>query len=224
MTVFYPDVSNLQWGSTELTTQGHQKLMDFLSQLRGQGLSGVAHKMSQGSDFIDPYGAICQTWCSQTAFPFIGYHYLDTSDPTAQAANWLAAGGGVNAMFDWEDGGGDLDNFWNVVNAFNVAGVNVALGYMPHWYWNDQGGGDLAPIPQNGISLVSSAYPMGDSVGPPADLYRGCDGDSGEGWATYGGAAPTVWQFTSSARISGITVDCNAYHGTSSQLAQLFTG
>ena len=224
MTVFFPDVSNNQWGSTELTTSGQQNLMDFLSQLRGQGLSGVAHKVSQGSDFIDPYGAICQAWCQTAVFPFIGYHYLDTSDPTAQAANWHAAGGGANAMFDWEQGGGDLDNFWNVVNAFNVAGVNVALGYMPHWYWEEQGGGDLTPIPYNGIALVSSAYPMGDSVGPPKDVYRGCDGDSGEGWAPYGGANPSAWQFTDSARISGVIVDCNAYQGTSDQLAHLFTG
>ena len=224
MTVFYPDVSNVNWGNTELTRDCQQKLMDFLYQLRSQGLSAVAHKVTQGADFVDPYAWLCQTWCQQVRFPFIGYHYIDTSDPAAQAANWKAAGGGANAMLDWENGGGNLDNFWNVVNAFNAVGVNIALAYMPHWYWEEQGGGDLAPIPQNGISLVSSAYPMGDSAGPPADLYRGCDGDTGEGWTPYGGATPTIWQYTDAARISGIFVDCNAFRGTSAQLVQLFTG
>jgi hypothetical protein len=224
VTIFYPDVSNNDWGDEDLTTQGQQNLMNFLSQLRGQGLAGVAHKMSQGSDYIDPYGAICQTWCAQKTFPFIGYHYLDTSDATTQAANWKAAGGGANAMFDWEDDGGDLGNFWDVVNSFNVAGVNVALGYMPQWYWEEQGGAPLAPVPFNGICLVSSAYPMDGSVGLAADLYRGCDGDSGEGWAPYGGATPTIWQFTDSASIAGFNVDCNAFQGSAAALQQLFTG
>jgi lysozyme len=229
MTVFYPDVSNDNWGSTELTTAGQQALMNFLSQLRGQGLSAVAHKMSQGSGYVDPYGAICQTWCAQQVFPFIGYHYATTDDPANQVANWHCARGGNNVMIDFEDvdenGSATLNMgiFWDLVQAFNAANVNVALAYLPDWYANDIGA-DLSQFATSDIALVSSAYPMPDSFGPPRDLYRGCDGDTGEGWAPYHGATPTIWQYTDCARISDINVDCNAYRGTSAQLAQLFTG
>jgi hypothetical protein len=230
VTVFYPDVSNNEWGDEELTTQGQQNLMNFLSQLRGLALAGVSHKMSQGSGYVDPYGAICQTWCAQYKFPFCGYHFATTDDADAQVRNWQAAGGGANVMIDFEQVNDNeeamlnMGIFWDLVYAFNAANINVALAYFPEWYANDIGGVDLSLFGSNGIGLVSSAYPMGYSVGPAADLYRGCDGDSGEGWAAYLGATPTIWQFTSSARIGGFTVDCNAYHGTAAQLAQLFTG
>jgi hypothetical protein len=168
--------------------------------------------MSQGSDFIDPYGAIAQTWCAQNDFPFIGYHYVSTDDPAAQAQNWLAAGGGTNAMFDWEDGSGDLNTFWAVVNAFNDAGVNVQLGYMPRWYLEGAGSGagtDLSPLAANGILLVSSGYPGG--TGYASDLYAQGGGDGGEGWQPYNGATPSAWQFTDSATVGGISpIDCNA--------------
>ena len=223
MTVFYPDVSNNQWGSTELTTAGQQALMDFLSVLRGQGLSGVSHKMSEGADFIDPYGVVCQTWCKTNVFPFIGYHFATSDDAAAQVRNWKAAGGGANVLIDFEAAGVSMATFWDLVFAFNAARINVALAYIPQWF-ADQIGADLSQFAQSGIALVSSAYPMSHWGGPPFDLYRGCGGDSGEGWAPYLGALPTVWQFSDCARIGGLSVDINAYHGTSIQLAQLFTG
>lgn len=220
MTLFYPDVSNNNWGSTQLTVAGQQALQNFLSQLRQQGFAGVSHKMSQGSDFIDPYGALCQSWCDDNDFPFIGYHYVDESDPGAQAANWRAAGGRDNTMFDHEDGSGDMDNFWAVTNGFNAAGVNVALGYIPHWYIGNQ---DLSGLSANGIYLISSGYPMGYAADYASTLYDSCGGDTGSGWAPYNGATPTAWQFTSSAIIAGVSgVDCNAYLGT--DLNVLFGG
>src|SRR6201993_3799201 len=165
MTVFYPDVSNNNWGSSSLTTAGQQNLMNFLSQLRGQGLSAVAHKMSEGSSYVDPYGAICQTWCQQQVYPFIGYHFATADDAGAQVRNWQAAGGGANVMIDFED----VDNgsptlnmsiFWDLVYAFNAVNINVALAYVPQWYADDIGA-DLSAFASSDIALVSSAYRMG---------------------------------------------------------------
>lgn len=220
MTIFYPDVSNNQWGSTSLTTQGRQALLNFLGRLKNEGFAGVSHKMSQGSDFIDPYGAICQDWCDDNDFPFIGYHYVDTSDPAAQAQNWRNAGGRDNAMLDFEDGSGDMGNFWAVTNGFNRAGVNIQLGYIPHWYIGDQ---DLSGLPANGIFLVSSGYPTGYTADYASTLYANSGGDKGQGWNPYNGAAPAAWQFTSSAVVAGLNgVDCNAYLGP--DLTVLFGG
>lgn len=218
MVLYYPDCSNNNWGSEELTDAGQAALLSFLSQLKAEGFSGIAHKMSQGSDFIDPYGAICQSWCDQNQFPFMGYHYVDTSDADAQAANWRAAGGRDQAMFDWEQDSGDLNTFWACTNGFNRAGVNLQLAYDPRWYLEGAGSGagtDISSFASNGILLVSSAYPLGSQAGYASDLYAQCGGDTGEGWSPYdGGPPPAAWQFTSSAIIAGVGgVDCNAYLG-----------
>jgi GH25 family lysozyme M1 (1,4-beta-N-acetylmuramidase) len=203
--LFYPDVANVNWSST-------QDLTNFLSQLVTSGFAGVVHKVTQGADYQDPYWSECQQWCTSNELPYLGYHYLDTSDPTAQAQNWVNSGGGLNAMFDVEDGSGDIDNVWAVTNAFNAVGVNVQLWYLPQWYWNSIGIPDLSQLVSNNIMLVSSSYPGG--TGYASTIYANSGGDTGEGWASYGGATPSAWQFTDSATIAGFTVDCNAYLGS----------
>jgi lysozyme len=227
VTLFIPDVSNDNWGSETLTADGKEALMGFLMGLSGS-YAGVEHKMSQGSDFTDPYGAICQTYCASKTFPFMGYHYATNDNPSAQAANWIASGGGPNAMIDFEqmteDGVAMLTEpqFWSLVNAFNSAAVNVPLAYIPEWYADDIGM-DLTPLAANGIQLISSAYALGYSQGPAKDIYRGCGGDTGEGWNAYrGGPVPTLWQFTSSAMVGTTKVDMNAYRGTKEQLVALY--
>jgi hypothetical protein len=230
VTIFFPDLSNNNWGSEELTDDGQAKQLTFLNQIRSLGLSGLTHKMSEGSGYVDPYGRIAQKYCKENRLPFLGYHFATTDPPAAQVNNWLCAGGGNSVEIDFEgldeNGNPNLNmvQFWDLVYAFNDAGINVALAYLPQWYADDIGA-DLSAFPSSDIPLHSSAYPMGYSVGPPSDVYRGCDGDAGEGWAPYcGGPPPSVWQFTSTASIAGINVDCNAYHGLSTNLVQLFTG
>jgi hypothetical protein len=213
MTIFYPDVSNLQWNSDE-------ELVDFLAQLHPEGFAGVVHKVSEGSYFTDPYWQTCRTWCEQNDLSWLGYHYVTTDDPNTQVAVWNANNGGPNAMLDVEANSGDINNFWNVVNAFNNAGVNVSLAYVPHWYWQEIGSPDLSALAANQISLISSNYP--DGSGYASTIYANAGGDSGAGWNPYGGATPAVTQFTDSADVAGITVDCNAYKGTN--LDALFTG
>ncbi len=111
-------------------------------------------------------------------------------------------------MLDWEANGGDLANLTAVVDAFNNAGVSVQLGYYPHWYWQQQGGGILTRL---ATYLISSGYP--DGGGFASAIYANSGGNTGGGWTPYGGTAPTAWQFTDQARIAGHTVDCNAYLG-----------
>lgn len=212
VTLYYPDVSNNNWDTFDDATK-------FLSQLKPEGFSGVVHKVSEGSYYADPFWPTVREWCENNDLPWLGYHYVTTDNPSAQAANWVANNGGPFAMFDVEANSGDLVNFWAVVNAFNAAGVNVTVAYIPQWYF-DEVGGDLSLLAPNGVSLVSSAYPAG--AGYASTIYAEGGGDSGEGWAPYGGGTPQAWQFTDEALIAGITVDCNAYHGT--DLNQLFTG
>jgi hypothetical protein len=202
MTLFYPDCSNNNWATT-------QAAINFLQQLVPQGFSGICHKVSEGSYYEDPYWPAIQQWCEQHNLPVLGYHYVTTDDAASQARTWRANQGGSSAMLDWENNSGDLANLIAVVDAFNTAGITIQLGYYPQWYWNQQGGGDLSQLAN---ALVASGYPDGN--GYAWTIYTNSNGDTGAGWAPYGGATPGAWQFTDRADIAGLTVDCNAYLGT----------
>jgi lysozyme len=72
-----------------------QHAIDFAG-LMAQGILGVAHKASQGSHFRDPLYASRRTQAFNAGMPFAAYHFLDASDPVAQAQNFKAACG-------WDD-------------------------------------------------------------------------------------------------------------------------
>lgn len=214
--IFYPDVSNRQWTSVD-------QLTAFLSQLHAESFAGVCHKVSQGSDYQDPYWKACRAWCEANDLSWLGYHYATTDDPAAQANNFNANNGGGNVMIDFEQDSGDIDDFWDLVQAFNNANVNVPLAYLPEWYWQQIGSPDLSDLPANGIQLIASNYGSNPS-GFASDIYNQVGGDNGPGWAAYGGCKPAAWQFTNKATIAGITVDCNVHHTPETDLDGFFTG
>lgn len=215
-TLFYPDVSNNNWSSVS-------QLTGFLSQLHAQGFAGVCHKVSEGAGFQDVYWKPCRAWCEANDLSWLGYHFCTTDDPAGQANNFNTNNGGGNVMLDFEQGSGDINNFWAIVQAFNNANVNVSLAYIPRWYWEDIGSPDLSPLPANGIQLVSSDYEQ-DPPGFASDIYHWQGGDDGPGWAAYGGRSPAAWQFTDKASIAGIPVDCNVHHTPETDLDGFFTG
>jgi hypothetical protein len=173
-----------------------------------EGLSGICHKVSEGSYYEDPYWPAVQQWCQQNNFPVIGYHYVTSDDPASQVQTWQGNNGAMLAMLDWEENGGDLSNLTAVVDAFNAAGITVQLGYYPQWYWSQEGGGSLLGLAK---FLVSAAYH--DGSGYASTIYANSGGNTGGGWMPYGNATPGAWQFTNQADIAGFTVDCNAYLG-----------
>lgn len=224
MTLFGPDISNVNFGGPTNPNLG--AVERFVNALRGQAFSFLIAKASQGSDFIDP---TFQTVAAWNTLPLVSYHFVDTSDPAAQAANYVKALDGVKAacMLDFEEVNNDglplltPTDFWDVVGAFNEAGVTVALAYYPAWFADDIGA-DLSELTPNEIGLVSSNYPGG--IGYAWGIYQACGGDKGKGWNTYNGGTPVIWQFTDQAQISGLQVDCNAFRGTLTGLEALLTG
>lgn len=216
MTLFGIDISNNQFGGPDNVNLS--QIAPFMEAVAAAGYSWVEMKASQGSDFIDPYFYAVYAWCSANNFPLVAYHFLDTSPAESQAANCQnAIAGGVGTMLDFESGGGDWSNFQAVQGAFTSAGLKVVLSYVPQWYWNDIGSPNISVAP----GLVSSAYPS-TSGGYGSTLYEDGGGDSGEGWNSYGGGTPQIWQFTDNAVIdpagqySG--VDANAFQGTLPEL------
>jgi len=205
MTLYGPDTSNNNFRSAGAATA-------FVSELPGQGFSWIEQKVSEGHYYHDPYWPVISRWCRQNNFPCIGYHYVTTDSPQSQAQTWLSNNGGNYAMLDFEANSGDINNFWSVVNAFNAAGVTISLSYIPHWYWQQIGSPDLSEVP----GLIASNYVNG--TGYASNLYPGNDSAR---WAPYGGATPQLLQFTDAARIGSLSVDCNAFRGTTDELTAL---
>lgn len=208
MTLYGPDTSNNNFSSPSAA-------IAFVSQLPGQGFSWIEQKVSEGSYYRDPFWAVISAWCRQNSFPCIGYHYVTTDDPAAQARTWHSNNGGNHAMLDFEANSGDIKNFWAVVDAFNNAGVTISLSYIPRWYWQQIGSPDLSAVP----GLIASNYVSG--TGYASSLYPG---DHSASWAPYGGATPALLQFTDAAQIGTLSVDCNAFQGTLDQLIALLNG
>lgn len=209
VTLFGPDVSNNNWSSS-------QQVIQFVNSLPPQGFSWLEAKCSQGSSYQDPYWQVTLQAAQAAGIPCVPYHYVTTDDPAAQAQCFVSNGGGNVAMFDFEAGSGDIANFWAVANAFDNAGVQVILSYVPQWYWQQIGSPDLSQVP----GLISSAYPS-TAEGYASALYTQGGGDTGEGWSAYGGATPVIWQFTDAANVGGVSVDCNAFRGSVAELQQL---
>jgi lysozyme len=214
--LFGPDISNNDFGGPD--DPDLDAAAAFVNALPGEGFSWVEAKCSMGSDFIDPTWATIYQTATAIGLLIVAYHYLDTTDAAAQAQTCAAAlnGADVPVMFDFEDDGGDFENFLAVLAAFQAAGLNVALSYIPAWYWEDIGEPDISSAP----GLVSSSYPTTAS-GYAETLYDDGGGDDGEGWDGYGGGTPVIWQFTDAAIVAGLDVDCNAFQGSLDDLQTL---
>ncbi|WP_052956740.1 hypothetical protein [Mycolicibacter heraklionensis] len=209
MTLYGPDLSNNNWAS-------FAEIAGWLDDcFHREGYTWMEHKVSEGNYYRDPYWPTVRDWCNANNVPVIGYHYVTTNDPASQAAKFIANGGGANVMLDFEANSGGIDNFWAVVRAFNAVGVNVALSYLPHWYWQQIGSPSLVGVP----GLVSSSYFERGTYG--SIEYQDARGDSGIGWLGYGGVSPVIWQFSDGAIIDGKSVDVNAFRGTVDELRTL---
>jgi len=205
MTIFGPDIANFQAG------------LD-LSAVKAEGFDFVFCKVSEGNYFQDRTWPGFRDTAHANGLLLAGYHYVrGDNTPDSQADTFVQQLGDKNipAMLDFEANGGNIDNFWAVLNAIEARGVHVALSYIPHWYWQQIGSPDISGVP----GLIQSSYVGGS--GFASALYPG---DQAGNWAGFGGRNVDILQFTDKASIAGKAVDCNAFCGTRDQLAALLGG
>lgn len=94
--------------------------------------------------------------------------------------------------------------------------------YIARWVWSGWlGSPDLMGLRG---PLINANYPA--TTGTAQQRYAAAGGDSGPGWAAYGGRTPGIWQFTSQAAVPGASnlTDVNAHRGTLPQLITLLGG
>ena len=181
------------------------------------GLPAVIVKATEdGGDtadrYVNPDFARARADAAARAVFLIAYHFLRKDNPAAEADFALSViGAGVPSMVDAEASGVNLADILAFAREYNTRGGRLVLVYLPHWYWIDLGSPDLTPLTAAGIHLISSNYP-------------GSYSDDGPGWQPYGGVTPLIWQWTSSARVNGVTCDMNAFKGTVQDLAAILTG
>lgn len=210
--LFGVDISNNNFGGPD--NPGLGAIPGFVAEVVKEGFSWIEAKVSEGSTFADPTWTSIYKACIDNGILVVGYHYIDTSDPTKQAQNCKAALNGANVpiMLDWETNGGDFSMYEAVWHAFISAGLSVRLEYIPHWYWQNEGSPDLSMV----TGLVSSSWVNG--TGYASSLYPG---DSWAGWNGYGNATPAILQFTSKAQVAGMILDADAFRGSLDDLKSL---
>jgi hypothetical protein len=187
----FPDVSHYQTG------------------LSLTGAVAAVAKATQGVSNVDPAFAGFRRQAAALAIPFSGYHWIDTSDPVAQARWYFAHAAGAPCMWDAEADGATVPRILVATAALEAEGGHAWGAYLPRWWWQGHiGSPDLRPLVAAGLALVSSDY----RTTPP-----------NAGWAPYGGVTPTAWQYTDKQRFNGVACDFNRYQGTAGQLAALFT-
>lgn len=95
--------------------------------------------------------------------------------------------------------------------------------YIARWVWSDWlGKPDLTNL---GGPLFNAAYPS-KTRGALSTVYELAGGGEGVGWGSYGGAYPSVWQFTANGDVPGATAptDGDAFKGTAAELGLLLAG
>lgn len=115
-----------------------------------------------------------------------------------------------------------FDDVRQFVDRWHAVDSRLLAVYLPRWIWDDHlGRPDLRVLH---APLVSSNYGTNPN-GTPSAVYTSRGGDSGPGWAAYGGVTPTIWQYGSNVDCPGASgqTDCNAYRGTLTQLRALLT-
>lgn len=201
MTIHFADVSNWQQGMSLA------------------GMPAVIAKATEGTGYTDPFYAGYQQQARTMGVPFVGYHYLHHGSIEAQAQlAFSVIGAGTPCMLDVEVVGSNVADSpeWPDVQTFTQAyrarGGRVTLAYIPEWYWRDWWGSpDMTWLERAGLALISSDYTAYSDTGP--------------GWRPYGGVAPAIWQYTSTATVNGrAKVDMNAFRGSIAELAALFNG
>jgi hypothetical protein len=192
VTIFFPDLS-------------HYKVPSLT------GAVALITKATQGTSFVDLAYAGFQQQASKLGIPFAGYHWIDTSDLSAQAVNAYRIMGNTPCMWDAEAAGATVPRLVDLTKRYRALGGNPRMVYLPHWWWQDHlGSPSLQPLADLGLALVSSAY--------PAAGYT----ETGVGWNSYGGVSPTIWQYTDKQMFNGVAVDFNAFKGTVDQLRTLW--
>jgi GH25 family lysozyme M1 (1,4-beta-N-acetylmuramidase) len=186
----------------------------------------LVSRCTRGTDYKDPTYDTFRAQATQQGKLFAAYHFLYDGYPSVQAQNWAKAVGDLRipCVIDVErstaGGNPNLGLAQRFASSVLEKGGKPGFLYLPRWYWTSLDSPDLTWWEKQGWRLWASEYTLGYTKGTLGALWRKID--PAKHFQPYGGMTPTLWQFTSSAQVSGYsanTVDGNAFMGTRAELA-----
>lgn len=194
MTIYFPDMSAYQQGIS----------------LAGAQAAGI--KCTQGLTYASPAYAQQAAAADKAGVFRLAYHFLEHAQGAGQADYFYAHAGKTPAMVDCEptfDSAGNyasrptITDVCAFVDRLRGRGGVIWWVYLPHWWWQELGSPDLAPLRSRGLMLWSSVY----------STYS--DSNAAAGWQEYGGMTPLVWQYSETTPFGGIAeVDFNGFRGS----------
>lgn len=197
-----------------------QKGLDLAS-VKRQGYAGVIAKCTEGHGYVDSQYLVFLAAARKAGLPFAAYHFLHSDSSASSQAQNLAKHIGDKSIpvhIDCEPTGSSQPKIAHVT-AFAAEckklGLKVVGLYYPGWYWSQTG----KPKLPAGLGFWQSSYPK-STWDYGSSLYPG---DKHKVWATaQGGQVPDLWQFASTAKVSGYgrKVDVSAFRGTVAQLLE----
>ena len=185
------------------------------------GIALAFLKATQGERFIDPAFARNRRAAAAAGISVVPYHFLDSADPAAQAAHFLATAGlapGDAAMIDWESAAPSA-----ALVAFGSA-IGARTGRDPLAYY----GAAQLPAADPLLSrwpLMLPAYPRGTMSGDYRSLVLSPPRlPPGRAASWHAGRPYDFHQYTPAGRIAGIAgpVDRSIWVGTLGELATWF--
>lgn len=215
MALFIPDISHHQKGINigALKQEGAAALIARVGQGKGVTRAGTQYGLTQDREW-----GRHRDEARRVGLPLVAYWYVgnrqSADDQAAKAAAW-SGDTDVPWMIDHEDASGSIAFYHEILAAWAERGLKVVLGYIPKWYYDAVGGGQLTPGPP----IVNSRYST--RRGAPAQIYGSAGADTGAGWVDFGGQTTALWQFTNQASMAGMAIDCSAFRGNQDQLMRL---
>lgn len=191
-----------------------------------QGYRHVILKCTQGVGYVDPAYKSAVAAAKKLGFRVSVYHFLEEGNGAKQAENL-----NKNIIYKnlpvWIDveltreGKSDeskptAKDWIAFRDAATKRKLKVIGKYLNENYWKEIGRPNL----DGPLKLWRPAYPtMRQDYA--SKLYPG---NHNARWDPYGGQTPTLWQFTSNAKINGYSggVDVSAFRGTDAEFNKLF--
>ena len=169
----------------------HNAVVDWTA-IAGSGIQVAMIKATEGQGYTDPKWTAYRDGALAAGIRVIPYHFTNTDDPDAQAANFVQyCTPGQAYALDWE---GAADNTLSAADLERLgSALSAQLGRAPLGYWGIPGSTPGQPtaamnawprwVPRYRFGAVS-AFPAGSSE--------------------TAGVSCLFWQYTSNGTISGI--------------------
>jgi lysozyme len=198
--------------TAEILDLSHWQRVTDWGAVRAAGIAAVILKATQGSGWTDPT-FLARVLAAREAGLLVGaYHFLDASDPEAQAAHFVAVAGALPVLA--------LD-----IEANHLPGGTVSVGQAAEMAMRVAARTGRAPL-----VYIGRYGPDGRGTGLPNTVLARCPL-----WLPFYGTAPvsaagwdrpTLWQYTNAGSVPGIAgpVDRSVSDGDAAALREWWSG